>query len=80
MGDPLAYLLKSFVALMDHDVMSWDDLEPPFIKQVKLINGAVWFWIIQDILTHLCLASPKRDIGEQCRPRSDAAEHSVWSG
>ena len=36
MGDPLAYLLKSFVALMDHDVMSWDDLEPQFIKQVHL--------------------------------------------
>ena len=38
MGDPLAYLLKSFVALMDHDVMSWDDLEPQFIKQVNLLT------------------------------------------
>ena len=36
MGDPLAYLLKSFVALMDHDVMSWNDLEPKFIKQVSI--------------------------------------------
>ena len=23
------------------------------------------------VLTHLCLASHKRDIGKQCRPRSD---------
>ena len=36
MGDPLAYILKSFVALMDHDVMSWNDLEPKFIKQVSI--------------------------------------------
>ena len=31
-------------------------------------------------LTHLSLASNKRDIGKKCRPRSDAAEHGVWSG
>ena len=31
-------------------------------------------------LTHLCLASHKRDIGKQFRPRSDAAERDVWSG
>ena len=31
-------------------------------------------------LTHLSLASHKRDIGRQCRPRSDAAECGVWSG
>ena len=31
-------------------------------------------------LTDLCLASHKRDIGKQCRPRSDAAERGVWSG
>ena len=30
-------------------------------------------------LTHLFLAFHKRDIGRQCRPRSDAAEVSVWS-
>lgn len=41
LGDPLAYLLKSFVALMDHDIMSWDDLQPQFIKQVcECISGA----------------------------------------
>ena len=31
-------------------------------------------------LTDLCLASHKRDIGKQCKPRSDAAERGVWSG
>ena len=31
-------------------------------------------------LTHLCLASRKRDIGKQCRPKSDAAEYSIWPG
>ena len=30
-------------------------------------------------LTHLSLVSHKRDIGKQCRPRSDAAERGVWS-
>ena len=30
-------------------------------------------------LTHLCLASDKRDIGKQCRLRSDATERGVWS-
>ena len=30
--------------------------------------------------TRLCLASHERDIGKQCRPRSDAAERGVWSG
>ena len=32
------------------------------------------------ILTHLSLASHKRDIGKQCRSWSDAAERGVWSG
>ena len=31
-------------------------------------------------LTHLSLASHKKDIGKQCKPRSDAAERGVWSG
>ena len=31
-------------------------------------------------ITHLSLASYKRDIGKECRPRSDAAERSVRSG
>ena len=29
---------------------------------------------------NLCWASLKRDIGKQCRSRSDAAERGVWSG
>ena len=31
------------------------------------------------VLAHLCLASHTKDIGKQCRPRSDAAERGVWS-
>ena len=31
-------------------------------------------------LTYLSLASYKRDIGKQRRPRSDVAERGVWSG
>ena len=31
------------------------------------------------VLTHLCLASYKWDIGNQCKPRSDAEERG-WSG
>ena len=31
-------------------------------------------------LTHISLASYKRNIGKQCRPRSDATERGVWSG
>ena len=30
------------------------------------------------MLTHLYLVSHKRDIGKQCRSRSDAAERGVW--
>ena len=32
------------------------------------------------LLTHLSLASHKRDIGKQCRPRSDATERGVCPG
>ena len=31
-------------------------------------------------LTHISLASHKRGICKQCRPRSDAADRGVWSG
>ena len=34
----------------------------------------------QNFLTRLCQASHERDIGKQCRPRSDAAVHGVWAG
>ncbi|XP_005096302.1 engulfment and cell motility protein 1 isoform X2 [Aplysia californica] len=33
-GDSLAYTLKSFVCLMEHSILSWDILEPEFIKRV----------------------------------------------
>ncbi|KAK7115042.1 engulfment and cell motility protein 1-like [Littorina saxatilis] len=32
--EPLALTLKSFVSLMDHGIVSWDILEPDFIKRV----------------------------------------------
>ena len=50
------------------------------IQQLSNIN--VRWWDIRcdpKSLTHLCLASHKRDTGKQCRPRSDAAERGVWS-
>ncbi|KAL3859447.1 hypothetical protein ACJMK2_009667 [Sinanodonta woodiana] len=33
-GEPLALLLKSFVSLMDHNIVSWDILDADFTKQV----------------------------------------------
>ena len=40
-------------------------------KQVGL--RLCYFLCALSLLTHLCLASHKRDMGKQCRPRSDAA-------
>ena len=39
-----------------------------------------FYWWLGVCLTHLNLASHKRDISKQCRPRWDAAERDVWSG
>ncbi|XP_062571542.1 engulfment and cell motility protein 1-like isoform X3 [Saccostrea cucullata] len=33
-GDPMALLLKSFVSLMEHNVVSWDTIEPEFTKKI----------------------------------------------
>ena len=58
----------------------------PAKTQISLSIHPVWqgFSFIgckrHTLLTHLCLASYKRDIGKQCRRRSDAAECGVWSG
>ena len=39
-----------------------------------------WRIVLQlEPLTHLYLASNKRGIGKQCRPRSDATDGDVWS-
>lgn len=35
----LAFALKSFVELMDHSLVSWDLLEPKFIKSVSQLAG-----------------------------------------
>ncbi|XP_069995484.1 engulfment and cell motility protein 1 [Penaeus vannamei] len=38
----LPYMLTSFLELMDHGIMPWDDLQPPFIeKMVSFINVQV---------------------------------------
>lgn len=40
-GDMLAYMLKAFVELMDHGIVSWDVLEPKFITTVaNCINNS----------------------------------------
>ncbi|XP_048781114.1 engulfment and cell motility protein 1-like isoform X3 [Ostrea edulis] len=33
-GDPMACLLRSFMALMDHNLVSWNTIEPEFTKKV----------------------------------------------
>ena len=45
--------------------------------QVKLHR---WFIRASGILSHISLAFHFWDLGKQCRPRSDAAERSIWSG
>ena len=40
--------------------------------EMTMVSDKIW-------LTHLSPASHKRDIGKQCRPRSDAEERGVWS-
>ena len=53
--------------------------DPTHLKS-QLSNNAVSNAIsniLEHFLAHLCLASHKRDIGKQCRPRSDAEERSM---
>ncbi|KAL7978863.1 hypothetical protein Chor_013352 [Crotalus horridus] len=38
-GEILAYTLKAFVELMEHDFVSWETLSPSFIKKVRVITG-----------------------------------------
>ena len=44
------------------------------IVQNGNVPGVAWW------LTYFSLETLKRVIGKQCRPRSDAAECSIWSG
>ena len=48
-----------------------------FYHTFLLLEGSIIFEVV---LTHLCIVSHKRAIGKRCRPKSDAAEHGVWSG
>ena len=49
-----------------------------FFGSVYNLSGSLWNLFVY--LTHLSLASHKRDTGKQCRPRSDAEERGVWWG
>ena len=51
-----------------------------FITDGKLILDDKWTISYARFLTHLCVASHKRDTGKQFKPSSDAAERGVWSG
>lgn len=42
----MAYLLKSFVNLMEHGVVSWDTIEPEFTKKVAF-SPSSWFSVLQ---------------------------------
>ena len=50
------------------------------LNDLKPHNAKASFVVSLLILTHISLASHFWDKGKQCRPRSDAAECSVWSG
>ena len=43
-------------------------------------SGSTLFAIPLSVLTHCSLETPKRVFGKQCRPKSDATEHGIWSG
>ena len=47
-----------------------------------IFDQSIWWVLIRiaTILTHCSLETPKKVFGKQCRPRSEAAEHGVWSG
>ena len=51
---------------------------------VRLSHFTLWTRVSENIWTRalaLCsLETPKRVIGKQCRPRSDATECGIWSG
>ena len=48
-----------------------------YLKSFKTEATQYTVSILSILLTHLCLASHKLDIGKQSRPRSDAAECSI---
>ena len=51
-----------------------------FLYMNRLFRIVEKIWQIVKLLTHCCLETPKRVIGKQCRPRSDAPECGIWSG
>ena len=62
---------------------AWQGLEsfngtgPDTLGRFVVMETILWLSVC---LTHLSLATHKRDTGKQCRPRSDAAVCGVWSG
>ena len=80
--------LASLICLFERDNGNLSIVEPKSqatvngLQKIKNEDGPnlIKVYAIADEFTHLCLAFHKRDIGIQCRPRSDAAERGVWSG
>ena len=72
------YLFLIWVTLIEIIRSHWDKFFP---SRVAAILEAMldFLSVCRCASTHLCLASYKRDICKQCRPRSDAAKRGVWS-
>ena len=59
----------------------WMKYQALFLKKVRLNNLKCYLLIYRvSRLTHFSLETPKRVTGKQWRPRSVAAECSIWSG
>lgn len=82
-GDPLSYILKSFVSLMDHNVVSWDILEADFTKKVtdiavnsKTVKSCLQpvLEILESVVLH-CSDLSKHSVIEQVMTPEKIMEH-----
>lgn len=76
-GEPMAYLLKSFVNLMEHSVVSWDTIEPEFTKKVtdyvsspkhgnKIIQPSLE--ILESVILNSTQLSKHKEVEQQVTP------------
>nr|XP_034337999.1 engulfment and cell motility protein 2 isoform X4 [Crassostrea gigas] len=76
-GEPMAYLLKSFVNLMEHGVVSWDTIEPEFTKKVtdyvsspkhgnKIIQPSLE--ILESVILNSTQLSKHKEVEQQVTP------------
>ncbi|XP_061162842.1 engulfment and cell motility protein 1-like isoform X2 [Saccostrea echinata] len=76
-GDPMALLLKSFVSLMDHNVVSWDTIEPEFTKKItdyisspkhggKIIQPSLE--ILESVILNSTNLSKHKEVEQQVTP------------